>query len=69
MPRAILPLAAMEKLLKKADKTKRIADNAKIILSEELEKIGLQIGIKAGRFADHAKRKTIKKEDIREAIR
>jgi len=68
MPRAILPLAAMERLLKKSG-GERIADNAKEALREELEKFAEQIGEKAVRFANHSKRKTIKKEDIKLAVR
>ena len=38
MPRAILPLAAMEKLLKKMG-AERVSDPAKVAMREELEKI------------------------------
>jgi histone H3/H4 len=69
MLRAILPLAAMEKLLKKNDNSIRVADNAKIALREELEKVAEQIGEKAVRFARHSKRKTIKSEDIKLAVK
>ena len=68
MPRAILPLAAMEKLLKKVG-AERVADNAKVAMREELEKIADQIGEKAVRFARHSGRKTIKAEDVRLAVR
>jgi len=68
MARAILPLAAMEKLLKKVG-AERVADPAKIAMREELEKIADSIGEKAVRFARHSGRKTIKAEDIRLAVR
>ena len=68
MPRAILPLAAMEKLLKKSG-AERVADNAKVALREELEKFAEQLGEKAVRFARHSKRKTIKSEDIKLAVK
>ncbi|MEK6932235.1 MAG: histone [Nanoarchaeota archaeon] len=68
MPRAILPLVAMEKLLKKMG-AERVSDPAKIAMREELEKIADSIGEKAVRFARHSKRKTIKPEDIRLAVR
>ncbi|MEK6835596.1 MAG: histone [Nanoarchaeota archaeon] len=68
MPRAILPLAAMEKLLKKSG-AERVADNAKVAMREELEKVAEQISEKAVRFARHSKRKTIKAEDIRLAVK
>ena len=68
MPRAILPLAAMEKLLKKVG-AERVADNAKVAMREELEKVAESMGEKAVRFARHSKRKTIKAEDIRLAMK
>ena len=68
MPRAILPLAAMEKLLKRVG-AERVADNAKVAMREELEKVAEQLGEKAVRFARHSKRKTIKAEDIRLAVK
>ena len=68
MPRAILPLAAMEKLLKKVG-AERVSDPAKVALREELEKMAEQIGEKAVRFLRHSKRKTIKSEDIKLAVR
>jgi len=68
MPRATLPLAAMEKLLKKVG-AERVSDPAKVAMREELEKIAESIGEKAVRFSRHSKRKTIKAEDIRLAVR
>ncbi|MBS3154956.1 histone family protein [Candidatus Woesearchaeota archaeon] len=60
----ILPLAAMEKLLKKAG-APRVSDSAKKALSEILENYSAEISEKAIRIAYHAKRKTIKAEDIK----
>ena len=68
MPRATLPLAAMEKLLKKVG-AERVSDPAKVAMREELEKIAEGIGEKAVRFSRHSRRKTIKSEDIRLAVR
>ena len=68
MPRATLPLAAMEKLLKKVG-AERVSDPAKVAMREELEKIAESIGEKAVRFSRHSKRKTIKAEDMRLAVR
>lgn len=64
----ILPAAAMEKLLKKAG-AERVADDAKERFIEVLEEYALNIGQKALRLAKHAKRKTIKASDIREAVK
>jgi len=68
MAKKILPIAAMEKLLKKAGAA-RISLSAKEAMREILEDIGEEIGEKAIRLAKHSKRKTIKKEDIKEAAR
>jgi len=64
----ILPGAAMEKLLKKAGAS-RVSSDGKEKLQEVLEEYALVIGEKALRFAQHAKRKTIKASDIREATK
>lgn len=66
--KAILPAAAMEKLLKKAG-AERVADDGKEKLREVLEEYAQVIGEKALRLAHHAGRKTIKSSDIREAVK
>jgi len=59
----LLPLAAMEKILKQAG-AERVSDKAKaalkVVIEEEAEKIALQ----AVKFAVHAGRKTVKASDI-----
>lgn len=64
----ILPLAAMEKLLKKSG-AKRVSDSAKIALKDVLEDHAENIALKAIKFAAHAGRKTIKAEDIKLAAK
>jgi histone H3/H4 len=66
--KAILPAAAMEKLLKKAGAT-RVSADAKEKMREVLEEIAEEIGEKAIRLAKHAGRKTIKSSDIKEATK
>jgi len=66
--KGILPLAAMERLLKKAG-AKRVSDNAKESLRKELERISQNIGEKAVRFANHSKRTTVKDRDIELAVK
>ncbi len=60
----ILPLAAMEKLLKKCG-ADRVSEDAKAAMKETLEDIGEKIGQQAVRIAQHAGRKTVKGSDIK----
>lgn len=64
MTNKTLPLAAMEKILKKAG-AERVADNAKRALKEVIEEIAEDISVQANKLALHAGRKTVKSEDIR----
>ncbi len=70
MPRntTILPLAAMEKLLKAAG-VERVSEEAKEAMRQVLEDAGVDIGKKAWQFAIHAGRKTVKAQDIKLAER
>ncbi len=58
-----LPLASMEKTLKKAG-AKRVSEAAKKQLQETLKKKIKELTEKATAFSKHSKRKTIKEEDI-----
>jgi len=68
MEKKILPLAAMEKLMKKAG-APRVSDPAKAALQEVLEEKALQLSEKALRYAKHSGRKTIKDVDIKLAVK
>ena len=59
-----LPLAAMERLLKKAG-VERVSEEAKTTLKQILEDHANDVGQKAWEMAKHAKRKTVKPEDLR----
>ena len=59
----LLPLAGMERLLKKAG-AERVSEDSKKELGLVLEEIGTELGRKALELSNHASRKTIKKEDI-----
>ena len=59
----ILPLAAMDKLLKKAGAS-RVSEDAKESLREALEEKAHEIGEKAAKFAAHSGRTTVKAADI-----
>ncbi|MEM2121101.1 MAG: NFYB/HAP3 family transcription factor subunit [Candidatus Woesearchaeota archaeon] len=62
-----IPLASSEKFLKKSG-AKRISEEAKLELKKSLEIIAEEITKMAFEFAKHARRKTIKEEDIKLAI-
>jgi histone H3/H4 len=61
----ILPLAAMEKLLKKGSPDIRVSDPAKEELRLLLEEQAVKLARTAAQFAVHAGRKTIKAEDVK----
>ncbi len=68
MANSILPLAAMERLLKKGG-AERVSDNAKEALREVLEEHAHLIAEKSVKFALHSGRKTIKAADIKLAAK
>jgi histone H3/H4 len=59
-----LPLAAMERLMRLAG-AERVSEPAKKALREVLEEHGHKISVSAIELSKHAKRKTIKAEDIK----
>ncbi len=64
----ILPLAAMEKILKKAG-AERVSDRAKVAFKDVLEEYAAGVAERAVRFANHAGRKTVKAGDVKLALR
>jgi histone H3/H4 len=64
----LLPLAAMEKVLKLAG-AERVSDSAKAALKDAVEDIANEIAERAVKLATHAGRKTIKAGDIKLAAR
>lgn len=58
-----IPVAAMERLLKKAG-AQRVSEDAKLALKKALEDYAQKIGESSIKYAAHASRKTIKAEDI-----
>ncbi len=63
-----LPIASVERLIREAG-GERVSDKAAAKLAEELEEMGKEIAKKAIRFAKHAGRKTITKEDVKLAVK
>jgi len=64
MAKSILPVAAMEKLLKKAGAS-RVSEDAKESLREILEEYADKIGKKAAEFSRHSGRVTVKGADVK----
>jgi DNA-binding protein len=68
MTKKIIPLAAMERLMKQSG-AGRVSEDAKESLRTVLEEIGESISEEAVKLAQHAGRKTVKAEDIKLASR
>ncbi len=68
MTDGILPLAAMEKIMKN-NGAARVSADAKEELRTALEDISRKIAEKANQIAKHAGRTTIKAEDIKLALK
>ena len=64
----ILPLAAMEKILKSAG-AERVSDKAKSALKETIEEIAEDIATQAVKLSFHAGRKTVKVGDVKLAAK
>jgi len=58
-----LQLAPMHRIIKKAG-AKRVSEDGAEELRKVLERVGIKISKEAIDFANHAKRKTVKSEDI-----
>ena len=68
MSKRLIPLAAMEKIMKKSG-ADRVSDKAKSALKNVLEDIAEEIATDAVKLAFHAGRKTVKAGDIRLATK
>ncbi|MBU0536244.1 MAG: NFYB/HAP3 family transcription factor subunit [Nanoarchaeota archaeon] len=64
----LLPLAAMEKILKQAG-AERVSENAKAALKEVIEEKAETLAAAAIKYANHAGRKTVKAGDIKLAAK
>jgi len=68
MSSRLLPLAAMEKIMKQCG-ANRVSDKAKVALKNTMEEIADQIATKAVNLAKHAGRVTVKASDIKLAAK
>jgi histone H3/H4 len=63
----ILPFAPVERIIRKAG-AERVSYDAGIELAKVLEDYGIEVSREAITLAKHAKRTTVKEEDIRLAL-
>lgn len=68
MTKRLLPLAAMEKILKQCG-AERVSDKAKAAMKDVVEDKAEKIAETAVRLANHAGRKTVKANDIKLAVK
>ena len=68
MGKTKLPLALMARLMRKAG-ARRVGEDAKTALANILEDIAKETSKRAATIASNSKRKTLRAEDIRAAIK
>ncbi len=68
MIKSIIPIKVVEKILRDSGEDVRVSESATVALRTVLEDYGHKISVKALEYARHAKRTTIKEEDIRLAL-
>ncbi len=68
MSKRLIPLAAMEKILKKCG-AERVSDRAKTAMKSLIEDIAEEISARAVKLAHHAGRKTVKGSDVKLAAK
>jgi len=68
MSKRLIPLAAMEKVMKAAG-AERVSDKAKAALKNAVEEYAQGIATTAVRLAGHAGRKTVKADDVKLAAK
>ncbi len=65
---AELPISPIDRIIRKAG-AERVSGEAAELLAEVLEDEGKEIATRANELAEHAGRKTVKREDIRMAVK
>ena len=62
---ADIPLAPVERIMRRAGGDVRVSEGATIEMRDVLEEFAAQLSEKAAKFARHAGRKTISGEDVK----
>ena len=65
---AELPVSPVDRIIRKAG-AERVSGEAAELLADVLEEEGKEIATRANELAEHAGRKTVKREDIRMAVK
>lgn len=60
---AIIPLASIDKLIRKGG-AERVSEDAARLLGEHLEAVATEVAREAIRLSEHAKRKTVHADDV-----
>jgi len=68
MVERILPLAAVDRIIRKGGAS-RVSEDAAVALAELLEEYGVKVSQQATEFAKHANRKTVVGADIKLALK
>lgn len=65
---AELPVSPVDRIIRKAV-AERVSGEAAELLADVLEEEGKEVATRANELAEHAGRKTVKREDIRMAVK
>jgi histone H3/H4 len=68
MVERILPLAAVDRIIRKGGAS-RVSEDAAVALAEILEEYGVKVSQQAAEFAKHANRKTVVGADVKLAVK
>jgi histone H3/H4 len=64
MVKRSIPLASIERIIKKIDPEIRVSDSAKAEIKREIENFASGAANRAWKLAEHANRRTVKEQDV-----